>query len=104
MQPAVGGTRHVLMEMHPKTAKDRGIRDGDTVKVTTDLGSIQAVARVTELTRPDTVFLPFEHGHWAHGRWAKDRGSHVDSIIPNQSDKVTGMASYYTAKVKVERA
>jgi len=104
MQPAVGGKRQVMMEMHPKAARDRGIRDGDTVKVTTDLGSIEAVVRVTELTRPDTVFLPFEHGHWAHGRWAKDRGSHVDSIIGNQSDRITGMANYYAVKVQIERA
>ncbi|HEY0822781.1 MAG TPA: molybdopterin-dependent oxidoreductase [Ramlibacter sp.] len=104
MQPAAGGKRQTVMEMHPATARARGIRDGDTVKVTSDLGSIRAVVRVTQLTRPDTVVLPFEHGHWAHGRWAKGRGSFVDSIIANQSDRISGMASYYTAKVKVERA
>jgi thiosulfate reductase / polysulfide reductase chain A len=104
MQPAVGGNKQVLMEMHPSAAKQRGIRDGDRVKVSTNLGEIFAIVRLTELTRPDTVVLPFEHGHWAHGRWAKGRGSHVDSIIPNQSDRVTGMASYYTAKVNVARA
>ena len=104
MQPAAGGRRQTLMEMHPDTARARGIRDGDTVKVSTDLGSITAVVRVTQLTRPDTVVLPFEHGHWAHGRWAKGRGSFVDSIVGNQSDRISGMASYYTAKVKVERA
>ena len=37
-------------------------------------------------------------------RSAKGRGSFVDSIIANQSDRISGMASYYTAKVKVERA
>jgi thiosulfate reductase / polysulfide reductase chain A len=92
------------MEIHPRTAKARGIRDGDRVRVSSELGHIFAVARVTTLTRADTVVLPFEHGHWAHGRWAKDRGSHVNAIIPNKSDRISGMASYYTAKVKVERA
>jgi thiosulfate reductase/polysulfide reductase chain A len=104
VQPTVGGRRQTLMEMHPKTAKARGIADGDRVKVSSDIGSIYAVVRVTELTRPDTVVLPFEDGHWAHGRWAKGRGSFVDSIVGNQSDRISGMASYYTAKVKVERA
>jgi thiosulfate reductase / polysulfide reductase chain A len=92
------------MEMHPSAAKERGISDGDKVKISTDLGAITAIVRVTELTRPDTVVLPFEDGHWAHGRWAKGRGSFVDSIVGNQSDRISGMASYYTAKVKVERA
>jgi thiosulfate reductase / polysulfide reductase chain A len=104
IQPAAGGRRHTLMEMHPSAAKARGIADGDRVKVSTDLGAITAIVRVTELTRPDTVVLPFEDGHWAHGRWARGRGSFVDSIVGNQSDRISGMASYYTAKVKVERA
>jgi thiosulfate reductase/polysulfide reductase chain A len=104
IQPTVGGNRHTLMEMHPSAAKQRGISDGDKVKISTDLGAITATVRVTELTRPDTVVLPFEDGHWAHGRWARGRGSFVDSIVGNQSDRISGMASYYTAKVKVERA
>lgn len=104
MQPTAGGNQQALLEIHPSTAKQRGIKNGDRVKLSSEMGQIFAVARLTELTRPDTVVLPFEHGHWAHGRWAKNRGSHVNAIIPNKSDRISGMASYYTAKVKVERA
>jgi anaerobic selenocysteine-containing dehydrogenase len=103
-QPTVGGKKQALMEIHPEAAAKRGIRDGDRVKVKSPLGEISAIARVTELTRPDTVVLPFEFGHWAHGRWAKERGSHVDSVVANQSDRISGMANYYTGKVSVEKA
>jgi anaerobic selenocysteine-containing dehydrogenase len=103
-QPTVGGKKQALCEIHPSTAAARGIRNNDRIKIKSTLGEIQAIARVTELTRPDVIVLPFEHGHWAHGRWAKSRGAHVDSITPNQSDRISGMANYYTGKVSVEKA
>ncbi len=103
-QPAAGGKKQALCEVHPSVAKAKGFKNGDRIKIKSSVGEIFAIARVTELTRPDTIVLPFEHGHWAHGRWAKDRGSHVDSILAQQSDRISGMCNYYTGKVSVEKA
>lgn len=103
-QPAVGGNKQALAEVHPSVAKAKGIKNGDRIKIKSALGEIIAIAKVTELTRPDTIVLPFEHGHWAHGRWAKGRGTHVDEIVAQQSDRISGMANYYTGKVSVEKA
>jgi anaerobic selenocysteine-containing dehydrogenase len=104
MQPTTGGRKQALAEIHTSLAKAKGIRDGDRVKLKSALGEIEAIARVTDLNRPDVIVLPFEHGHWAHGRWAKDRGSHVDLITANQSDRLSGMANYYSGKVSIEKA
>ncbi len=103
-QPTVGGKTQAVCEVHPSVAAAKGFRDGDRIKIKNGQGEIEAIARVTELTRPDVIVLPFEHGHWAMGRWAKSRGAHVDTIVPQQSDRVTGMANYYTVKVSVEKA
>lgn len=104
MQPAVGGRREVYAELHPSVARSKGIRDGDRIRVRSTLGEVIARARVTELTRPDVLVLPFEHGHWAHGRWAEDRGANPSEITTNQSDRISGMANYYSGKVSVEKA
>ena len=104
MQPTTGGRQQALAEIHSSVAKAKGIRDGDRVKLKSALGEIEAIARVTDLNRPDVIVLPFEHGHWGHGRWAKGRGTHVDIITANQSDRLSGMANYYTGKVSVEKA
>jgi thiosulfate reductase/polysulfide reductase chain A len=105
IQPAVGGRNTVYLEINPATAKAKGIADGDRVRLKNALGSIEAVAKLSEATRPDCVRLPMENGHWAWGRWAKGRGpGHSGEITPNQSDPISGLASYYTAKVTVERA
>lgn len=104
MQPAAGGKTQAVAEVHPSVAKAKGFKDGERIKIKSSMGEIIAIARVTELTRPDTVVLPFEHGHWGGGRWADKRGSHVDEILVQQSDRISGMQTFYTGKVTVERA
>ena len=104
-QPSVGGRNTVYLEINPETAKKRNIGNGDKVRIKSPLAAIEAIARYYEGVRPDTVVLPMEHGHWAGGRWAKGRlPGHSGDITANQSDPISGLASYYTGKVTVERA
>jgi thiosulfate reductase / polysulfide reductase chain A len=105
LQPVMGGRKTVYLEINPVTARDRGISDGDRVRIRSDVGTIEAYCRYFEGVRPDTLVLPMEHGHWAHGRWAKDRGpGHSGEVTVNQSDRLSGQCNYYTTKVAVERA
>ncbi|MCG5540365.1 MULTISPECIES: molybdopterin-dependent oxidoreductase [unclassified Halorhodospira] len=105
VQPVMGGRTTVYLEIHPRTAHERGITSGDKVRIISDVGEIEAYARLFEGTRPDTVCLPMEHGHWAQGRWAEGRKpGHSGEVTVNQSDRISGLASYYTTKVRVERA
>ncbi|MCU0573656.1 MAG: molybdopterin-dependent oxidoreductase [Syntrophobacteraceae bacterium] len=46
---------HPLVEIHPETALSLGIRDGDTVVIETRYGSIQQVARLTDMVHPRVV-------------------------------------------------
>ena len=104
-QPAMGGRRTVYLEINPETAKARGIKDNARVRIKSTLGAIEAVARYSPGARPDTVVLPMEHGHWAMGRWARNRLPGASGgITENVSDPISGLASYYTGKVTVETA
>lgn len=105
LQPTMGGRKTVYLEIHPDTARKRGIGDGDRVRIKSAVGSIEAIARYAPGTRPDTVVLPMEHGHWAWGRWAKGRlPGHSGEVTANQSDPISGLANYYTGMVVVEKA
>ncbi|MES3010576.1 MAG: formate dehydrogenase subunit alpha [Pseudomonadota bacterium] len=56
----------MFIELNPKAAADRGIRNGEQVWVSTPTGAkIKVMALVTERVGPDTVFMPF---HFS-GRW-----------------------------------
>jgi len=104
MQPTMGGNATVYLEINPRTARAKGIRDGDRVRIKSAVGTIEAYCRYYEGVRPDTLVLPMEHGHWAHGRWAKARlPGHSGECTVNQSDRVTGQCLYYSTKVNIER-
>lgn len=109
MHPSVGGKDRGFLEMHPDTARARGIRDGDRVRISSDIGSIEAYVRYVPQNRPDVVVLPFEFGHWAGGRWAtgQDRDilpGNANEITANVSEPISGLAAYSSGKVVVTRA
>jgi thiosulfate reductase/polysulfide reductase chain A len=104
-QPVTGGRNQTYLEIHPATARARGIKDGGRVRLSTERGSIETTVRYYPALHPDIVVLPYGFGHWAMGRWASTRQSgNVNEILPNVSDPISGLAAYYTVKVKVERA
>ncbi len=58
-----------FVEINPKTAADRGIRNGEYVWVSTPPGvKIKVKAKVTEGIGPDTVFIPFHFSGWWQGQ------------------------------------
>lgn len=105
IQPVQGGKRTVFLEIHPATAKARGIKDGDLVRVKNKVGAIEVVARLYAGTRPDTVVLPMIHGHWAQGRWAKGRlpSGSTNEITENLSEPISGLVCYHSGMVSVEK-
>lgn len=92
------------VEINTETARELRISDGDLVWVESPVGKIEVKAVVTEGIQPDTVAIPYGMGHWAYGRWAKDRGVNVNSIIANVSDPVSGQCAYNDTRVKVYKA
>ena len=61
----VKGKPRCTLMLHPETAKEYGIEDGQNVKVTSRVGSVMIVAEVTNELMPRVVSIP--HG-WGHGR------------------------------------
>jgi formate dehydrogenase major subunit len=58
-----------FIEINPKTAADRGVRNGEFVWVNTPSGAkIKVKAKVTEGVGPDTVFIPFHFAGWWQGQ------------------------------------
>jgi anaerobic selenocysteine-containing dehydrogenase len=51
------------VELHPGDAAERGISEGDLVRLESPRGAMQAPARLTAI-RPGVVFVPFHYGWW----------------------------------------
>ncbi|MDA8211313.1 MAG: molybdopterin-dependent oxidoreductase [Clostridia bacterium] len=108
--------------MHPEAAAKRGLKDGDLVVVTSKVGSQKIKLRVTEGIYPGVVSFADSVGHSAYGRiasgkqvtdaedvedelvWWKDRGAHLNSIIPVTVDPVGGNQGWMDTVVTVKKA
>ena len=104
-----------FVEINPKSAADRGIRDGEYVWVSTPSGArIKVKAQVTERVGPDTCFIPFHFSGWWQGQdmlpFYPDgaapivRGEAVNTATTYGYDRVTMMQETKTTLCQVSKA
>jgi anaerobic selenocysteine-containing dehydrogenase len=65
-----------LAEVHPDTAADRGIKDGDWIRITTRMGFVRARARLERDLAPDVVCA--QYGWWQFPDGAGDANRVID--------------------------
>jgi molybdopterin-containing oxidoreductase family iron-sulfur binding subunit len=89
------------VEIHPKTAKEMGVKEGDHLTVKTAAGEITAPAYPYMGVRPDTVAIALGQGHTGYGRFAKNVGVNAYGLLANGWDSAGNLA--LTAKGSVTR-
>jgi anaerobic dimethyl sulfoxide reductase subunit A len=84
-------------------AAERGIRDGDTVLVFNDRGTIERTARVGERVPKGVIALP--QGSWYEpGPDGVDRGSSVNTLTNDSIDRIGASGTYNSVLVQVKKA
>ena len=66
-----------LVYINPKAAKDNGIKEGDMVKVSNKVGSVEVRARLTENIAPDVILM--------YEAWYKDSNFNVQNVVDDES-------------------
>ena len=103
-----------FVEINPKTAADRSIRNGEYVWVSTPSGAkLKVKAQVTERVGPDTCFIPFHFSGWWQGQdmlpFYPDgaapivRGEAVNTATTYGYDRVTMMQETKTTLCQVAK-
>ncbi len=103
-----------FVEINPKSAADRGIRNGEYVWVSTPSGAkLKVKAQVTERVGPDTCFIPFHFSGWWQGQdmlpYYPDgaapivRGEAVNTATTYGYDRVTMMQETKTTLCQVAK-
>ena len=109
--------------INPISAEENGIKNDDTIRVTSGVGEILVVARVTPAVVPGVIAISNHCGHWQYGRYASSQrsptgiaehghgthkwwnynGVHPNWVIPNTPDPVTGQQACMDTVVSVEK-
>ena len=80
-----------FVEIHPETAADLGIADGEYVRVESRRGDIVVKTQVTDRVGPGTLFIPM---HFAAGA--------VNRLTGETFDPAAGIPEYKISSVRVE--
>lgn len=85
--PWLDELREPYVKMHSQAAAERGIADGDIVRVFNDRGAVVLKAVVTEGIRPDTVLVPhgFESDDYVEGHPQSLTGRFLDPMMSNNN-------------------
>jgi anaerobic selenocysteine-containing dehydrogenase len=88
----------VRLLMHPEDAADRGIADGDEIRIFNELGEVRSTAALGAWIRRGVVSLP-------KGIWRKHtlNGYTGTSLVPDSLTDIGGGACFNDARVEVER-
>ncbi|MGH7144554.1 MAG: molybdopterin-containing oxidoreductase family protein [Planctomycetota bacterium] len=91
-------------QIHPDTANEYGIVDGDTVLLESSAGSISLPIYLTAGVTPGTVRVPRGGGHTAFGRFAQSRGANVMSLLsPEPLSPLTGVSPVIATRVRIRK-
>ena len=101
-----GKSRCTLM-LHPETAAQHGIEDGQDVKVTSRVGSVVIAAEVTDELMPGVVSIPHGFGHGRKGVKQKIAQTHAGVSVNDLTDdtlidRLSGNAAVNGVPVQLE--
>jgi len=90
--------------IHPVPAKKLGIQNGEPVEVKSAAGKGRLKARVTEDTRPDTVYMNTGFGVISKGlSMIFGKGACIAAVLEDHADKISGNMAMHETFVTVEK-
>lgn len=100
-----------VIKINPADAQKLGVKDGDSVKVTSTSGSVVTKVKLWEGVRSGTAAKCYGQGHWAYGKVAaKDfskgipRGGSSNHVMPAEYERLSGSSTRHAyARVKIEK-
>jgi molybdopterin-containing oxidoreductase family iron-sulfur binding subunit len=90
-------------EVHPATAKNLGVADGDILEIASATGSVKVQAYIFPGLHPDVIGLPLGQGHDSLGRYADGRGVNPFRILDPVFDRKTGELAMYATRIRVTK-
>ncbi len=81
---------HSWVELNPRAAEARGIREGDIVTVASPHGAIEVPVWLYPGIREDVVAVAMGGGHTDFGRWGTGKGANVMALLPAVAEQPSG--------------
>jgi anaerobic selenocysteine-containing dehydrogenase len=90
-------------EIHPATAADYRLQDGDRVLISSGKGSLRVRLNFFAGAMPGVIFLPLGFGHSAYDEYQKGKGTNPLEILDINPDPLSGLPAWWNTYVKIEK-
>ncbi len=102
----VKGPKRCTVMMHPQDAENRGLENGQRVRVESSVGRIELPTEITENVMPGVVSIPHGWGHGRDGIQLRIASAHPGASIndltdPRRVDALTGNAAVNGVPVRI---
>ncbi|KXX72234.1 nitrate reductase [Flammeovirga sp. SJP92] len=87
-----------FLEMHPKDATERGLKDGDTAVITTKRGECRVNVTVTTDIKEGVIFMPM---HW--GKISNDIFARTNNLTANAIDPISKEPDFKFSSAQVAK-
>jgi molybdopterin-containing oxidoreductase family iron-sulfur binding subunit len=88
------------VEIHPDTAGQLGIAEGDIVQVESAVGNVEVPAYLYPGLRPEVVAMALGQGHTGYGRYAEGRGVNALHLLGHEATAAGGIGTYAAVTLK----
>jgi len=88
--------------VHPRTAGQKQISQGDIVRIRSESGSLEAPVYLCEWVGPDTLAMAIGQGHTAYGRYAAGTGVNPFGLLDSRPEPGAGI-HFSVATVALEK-
>ncbi|WP_425609237.1 molybdopterin-dependent oxidoreductase [Thalassobacterium sedimentorum] len=98
-----------VLKMNPVDAARLGLKNKDSVRVTSPSGAITVHLKLWEGVRPGTVAKCYGQGHWAYGRVAaadfkhhQPLGGNNNELLPAEYERLSGSTARHGGTTRVQ--
>jgi anaerobic selenocysteine-containing dehydrogenase len=92
---------YTWVEIHPETAHEVGVHNGDWVFVESPGGKVKGRVRTYEGAMPHVINLPVGLGHTSGGRWTAGIGENVLKLLQARQEPFTGQEQFQPARARL---
>jgi anaerobic selenocysteine-containing dehydrogenase len=96
--------KSVLIEINPKTAKEFGLAEGKSAKLTTPQGEARVKVHLYEGIMPGVIALPRGLGHTAKDRFMAGKGVNFNELIGPVEDASSGLDVAWGIRANLAKA
>jgi anaerobic selenocysteine-containing dehydrogenase len=92
---------HLFIQVHPKTAADSGLSEGEYAMLETPKGTAKVLVHLFEGIMPGVIAIPKGLGHTAYDDYLAGKGVNANSLMGVVEDPISGLCATWGIRAKL---